>query len=84
LVDSALACTNLLIKFSFLCVSFLICNRDYLLINSNSFSAEEAKQKFYKLHEALVINMDNEQVLMKKARSLQKELSIELLKLEKT
>ena len=28
--------------------------------------------------------MDNEQVLMKKARALQKELSNELLKLEKT
>lgn len=30
------------------------------------------------------MNMDNEQVLMKKARALQKELSNELLKLEKT
>jgi len=28
--------------------------------------------------------MENEQTLMKKARQLQKELSIELLKLEKT
>jgi hypothetical protein len=47
-------------------------------------NAEEAKEKFYKLHEALVKNMENEQVLMKKARALQKELSNELLKLEKT
>ena len=49
-----------------------------------NFRAEDAKEKFYKLHEALVINMENEQVLMKKARALQKELSNELLKLEKT
>jgi len=47
-------------------------------------NADEAKEKFYKLHEALVINMENEHVLMKKARQLQKELSNELLKLEKT
>ena len=47
-------------------------------------NAEEAKVKFYKLHEALVENMEAEQKLMKKARALQKELSNELLKLEKT
>lgn len=47
-------------------------------------NAEEAKLKFYKLHEALVENMEAEQKLMKKARALQKELSNELLKLEKT
>merc|ERR1712166_1559559 len=47
-------------------------------------NAEEAKIKFYKLHEALVENMEAEQKLMKKARALQKELSNELLKLEKT
>ena len=47
-------------------------------------NAEEAKTKFYKLHEALVENMEAEQKLMKKARALQKELSNELLKLEKT
>ncbi len=47
-------------------------------------SADEAKEKFYKLHEALVVNMENEHVLMKKARQLQKELGNELLKLEKT
>ena len=40
---------------------------------------DEAKEKFYKLHEALVINMENEHVLMKKARQLQKELSNELV-----
>lgn len=36
------------------------------------------------MHEALVVNMENEHVLMKKARQLQKELGNELLKLEKT
>jgi hypothetical protein len=46
--------------------------------------AEEAKQKFYRLHEALVKNMENEQILMKKARSLNKELSLQMLQLEKT
>jgi len=48
------------------------------------FSAEEAKEKFYSLHQALVKNMENEQALMRKARALQKDLSNELLKLEKT
>jgi hypothetical protein len=47
-------------------------------------NADDAKEKFYKLHEALVINMENEHVLMKKARQLQKELGNEMLKLEKT
>ena len=30
-------------------------------------NADEAKEKFYKLHEALVINMENEHVLMKRS-----------------
>lgn len=47
-------------------------------------TADDAKEKFYKLHEALLINMENEHVLMKKARQLQKELSNEVLKLEKS
>jgi len=47
-------------------------------------NAEEAKEKFYSLHQALVKNMENEQALMRKARALQKDLSNELLKLEKT
>ena len=49
-----------------------------------SGAADEAKEKFYKLHEALCENMENETQLLKKARSLGKELQNELLKLEKT
>ena len=49
-----------------------------------SIRADEAKEKFYKLHQALVENLEKEQALMKKARALQKDLSNELLKLEKT
>ena len=56
------------------------CNACVLTINR----VEIAKEKFYKLHEALVTNMENEQVLMRRARALQKELSEEMLKLEKT
>ena len=36
------------------------------------FSAEAYKDKFYQLHEVLVTNMENEQILMKRARALQK------------
>ena len=37
-------------------------------------AAEEAKEKFYRLHEALQQNMENETHLLKKARGLGKEL----------
>ncbi|CDW91529.1 UNKNOWN [Stylonychia lemnae] len=46
-------------------------------------AAEVYRQKFYQLHEVLVTNMENEQQLMKRARTLQKELQNEVLKLEK-
>lgn len=45
--------------------------------------AQAYKDKFYKLHEVLAQNLENEQILLKKARSLQKELQNEILKLEK-
>ena len=45
--------------------------------------ADDAKEKFYRLHEALCQNMENETALLRKARALGKSLQDELLKLEK-
>lgn len=47
-------------------------------------TAAEAKEKFYRLHEALSQNIENETHLMKKARALHKDFNSEMLKLEKT
>ena len=43
---------------------------DINMILTDMHRAEAYKDKFYQLHEVLVTNMENEQILMKRARAL--------------